>query len=113
MMDAGFPRIVKYVMSLCHIWFGVARSNRRGGGLIVRWRFFGAVVRPFAFNCWRTVSGLAFSQKNRRSTCEMRRTPWPGSSRLSARIFSRTTAWSLGAPPCGTRSSRPARPSWR
>jgi hypothetical protein len=80
------------VISLCHIWFGVARSNRRGGTLPL-WRgFFLGVISPAPANSWRTVSGLAFSQNNRRNTCEMRRTPCCGSSRLSATIFCRTGA---------------------
>ena len=79
-------------MSLCHIWFGVADSNRRAGA----WGFlrvFGfGVVSPLAFRCRRTVSGLALRQKNRRRICEMRFVPCAGFSRFSATIFACTAA---------------------
>ena len=62
-------------MSLCHIWFGVERSNRRGGTLpLCRGFFLGAIIPAPVSSC-RTVSGLAFNQNMRRKTCEMRRTP--------------------------------------
>ena len=82
-------------MSVCHIWFGVDRSNRRGGTLIFRRAFFFSAIIPTCASCSRTVEGLAFIQNSRRSTWEMRRTPWRGSSRLSATIFSCTASGSL------------------
>ena len=87
MMYAVLPRIGKYVMSLCHIWFGVERSNRRGGtfGFV---RCFGrSLVSPVACRCCRTVSGLAFKQNQRRRICEIRLAPCCGSACFSSVIF--------------------------
>ena len=100
-------------MSLCHIWFGVDRSNRRAGGCGF-FRAFGlGVASPVRFRCWRTVSGLAFRKKTRRRICEIRFTPWRGSSRFSSAILSLTGPASFaGAGPL-TACLNPASPNFR
>ncbi len=113
MMYAVFPWSVKYVMSLCHSWFGVERSNRRGGAFPRRRGFFRGAIIPAPVSSRRTVSGLAFSQNSRRNTWEMRRTPWRGSSRFSATIFSRTGAGIRDGRGFGAWSLSPSSPSWR
>ena len=77
-------------MSLCHIWFGVARSNRRGGGLPLWRSFFTGCISPAPASSCRTFSGLARIQNHCRSNCEIRRTPCRGSALLSAMIVCRT-----------------------
>jgi hypothetical protein len=103
----------KVVMSLCHIWFGVARSNRRGAGVGFLRACFGRVASPAVLSCWRTVSGLALRQKSRRRICEIRRTPWRGSARFNATIFAPTAAGSFAPAPPGFASCSPASPCWR
>ena len=100
-------------MSLCHIWFGVERSNRRGGGFPL-WRgFLTGCISPWPASSCRTLSGLARIQNHRRSNCEIRRTPRRGSAFLSATIFSRTGAGNV--PGAGPRraSCNPATPCSR
>ena len=81
-------------MSLCHIWLGVDRSNRRSGFLAGFRAFFLGVANPVACNWRRTVFGLAFRKNSRRSICEIRFAPCPGFSRFNAVIFS-TTAFGV------------------
>jgi len=100
-------------MSLCHIWFGVERSNRRGGGCGFFRAFGGGAVSPVAFRCWRTVSGLAFRQNSRRRICEIRLAPCRGFSRLSAVIFSWTAPGRRGVGFLSFPSSSPASPCAR
>jgi len=98
-MYAVWPRMGKYVMSLCHIWFGVERSNRRGGGVGFLRAFGLGAVNPVSFRCWRTVSGLAFRQKNRLRICEIRLAPCRGSCCFSSVIFLCTAPGNLAFPP--------------
>jgi hypothetical protein len=53
-------------------------------------------LAPCSF--WRTVSGLACIQKQRRSHWEMRLMPKPGFARLSCRMVWVTGAGSLARP---------------
>jgi hypothetical protein len=98
-------------MSLCHIWFGVERSNRRGGGFGLRRGLGGRAVNPVALRCSLTVEGLALRQKNRRRICEMLFAPCRGSSRLSSVIFARTAAGRRAAGLLPLPSTSPASPS--
>jgi hypothetical protein len=104
---------VKYVMSLCHIWFGVERSNRRGGGFVFLRTGLLPAARSTAFRCWRTVSGLALRKKNRRRICEIRFTPCRGSCCFSSVIFAWTATGSFGPVRCGTGPFSPASPYFR
>jgi hypothetical protein len=110
MMYAVLPRMGKYVISLCHIWFGVERSNRRGGGFGDLRAFGGGAVRPVAFRCWRTVSGLALRKNSRRRICEMRFAPCRGSSLFSCVILACTAAGSFAPPPPPDGLLRPCSP---
>jgi hypothetical protein len=113
MTYAILPWSVKYVMSLCHIWFGVDRSNRRGGGFgFLRGGTLPA-TRSAAFRCWRTVSGLACRQNSRRRSCEIRFTPRCGSSRFKAEILSFTGPGNFAGPSARTAVWRPASPNCR
>ena len=91
-------------MSLCHIWFGVERSNRRSGALGFLRAFAFGSTRAARFRCFLTCFGLAFRKKNRRSICERRFAPCPGFSRFKKRIFSLTDGGSLDPPGPGDRS---------
>jgi hypothetical protein len=110
MMYAVFPRIGKYVMSLCHIWLGVDRSKRRAGGWGFLCAFGLGVASPAVFRCWRTVSGLALRKNTRRRICEIRRTPCPGSSFFSCVIFACTAPGSFAPPPPGAFPFSPCSP---
>ena len=100
-------------MSLCHIWLGVERSKRRGGGLGFLRAGFCRVANPAACKCWRTVSGLALRQKKRRRICEIRLAPCRGSARFSSVIFAWTATGSLEAAPPRFVSRNPASPHCR
>ena len=82
-------------MSLCHIWFGVERSNRRSGGSGFFRAFGFGSTRPVLFRCFLTCFGLAFRKKNRLRICESRFAPCPGFSRFKEMIFSFTDCGSL------------------
>lgn len=75
-------------MSVCHIWFGVARSNLRGRDMFRFGSFFSftAGISSAACSARRTDSGLACRKNIRRSTCEIRRTPCCGSAAFNATI---------------------------
>jgi hypothetical protein len=97
-------------MSLCHIWFGVDRSNRRGGGVgFLRVGTLPA-TRSAAFRCRRTVSGLALRQNIRRRIWEIRRAPCCGSARFNSTILAFTGPGSFAGPlrtPAGLSPSSP------
>jgi len=103
----------KYVMSLCHIWFGVDRSNRLGGGFGFFRAFGCGVASPVCFRCRRTVSGLAFRKNRRRRICEIRLTPCRGSSFFNSVIFSFTGVGSFDGADRRRASCKPASPYWR
>ncbi|MEI7881597.1 MAG: hypothetical protein WCI95_12050 [bacterium] len=74
-------------MSLCHIWFGVLRSKKRGleglrGGL-----FFTTGISAFACSVRLTVSALAGTKNIRLSNCEIRLTPKSGFAFFTSTIF--------------------------
>ena len=95
MMYAIFPRMEKYVISLCHIWFGVERSNRRSGCSRGFRAFALGVASPAFLSSRLTVPGLALMKKIRRRICDSRLPPCRGFSRFSAAIFSFTAGGSL------------------
>ena len=113
MMYAVLPRMGKYVMSLCHIWFGVERSNRRGGAFGFRRTFGRNLVSPVACRCWRTVSGLAFRKNQRRRICAIRFAPRCGSACFSSVIFAWTATGSFVPSRRGTGSFSPRSPYFR
>jgi hypothetical protein len=74
-------------MSLCHIWFGVARSNERG--LLTLRCFFplGGLINDSAASVLRTIDGLAGNKNHRFKTSAIRRTPHHGLARFNSTIF--------------------------
>ena len=84
---AYFPPNRNVKISLCHIWFGVARSKNRGlPGF--RCRFpFGGSISDSAARVLRTVDGLAGSKNQRFSTSAIRLTPHHGLARFNSTIF--------------------------
>ncbi len=74
-------------MSLCHIWFGVERSKKRGFEGLRFGLAFTVGINCCACNVRRTVSALAGTKNSRRSNCEMRFTPKPGFAFLTSTIF--------------------------
>jgi len=76
-------------MSLCHIWFGVARSKCRGRTRLRR-AFARSSIRSAAWSVLRTVSGLASRKNHRRKPSAIRFTPKKGFPRFSSTIFSTT-----------------------
>jgi hypothetical protein len=69
-------------MSVCHSWFGVARSKKRGRVIFRTFFFFfvGGSIRPSSCRRLRTVSGLADKQNQRFSTSLIRWIPKLGCS---------------------------------
>ena len=97
-------------MSLCHIWFGVERSNRRSGAFGFLRAFAFGSTRAALFRCLLTCVGLAFRKKNRRRICDSRFGPCAGFSRFSAMIFSLTGSGSLDFPALQGLSLSPSSP---
>jgi len=105
-------------MSDCHIWFGRARSKRRGG-LGPRGRCAGAApIRPSSCRIRRTVASDTPSPSKRARTSRIRRVPALGSSRLACTTACRRGSLSRSTPLLGSawprffgmRPSTP--PSW-
>jgi len=102
-------------MSLCHIWFGVARSKNRGRVRLRRPFARSLFMSPASCSRVRTVSGLPGSQNIRRNTWAIRFTPQLGSAFLSSTIRAVTGSgnffWPRGAP--GGLVRRPSSPFFR
>ena len=79
---------MKVVMSLCHIWLGVARSKNRGRVRLRRRGEGPGGISPSRCNRARTVSALAGNRNIRRRNCAIRLTPKSGCCCLSWTIFS-------------------------
>ncbi|MEI6516458.1 MAG: hypothetical protein WCO77_10795, partial [bacterium] len=77
-------------MSLCHIWFGVLRSKKRGFEGLRFGFFFTTGINCLACSVRRTVVVLVGRKNIRRSNCEIRLTPNSGFARLTSTIFSWT-----------------------
>jgi hypothetical protein len=74
-------------MSLCHIWFGVARSKKRGFVMFRRVFPFGGSINDSAASVLRTVDGLAGNKNQRFMTSAIRLTPHHGFARFNSTIF--------------------------
>jgi len=78
-------------MSLCHIWFGVARSKKRGfGSFRVRLFAVGGLISFASCRTVRTFSGDAFKKKNLFKMSDIRRIPCVGSVSFNSTIFAST-----------------------
>jgi hypothetical protein len=64
-------------MSVCHIWFGVARSKYRGLTKLRR-AFARSFMRSASWSVFLTVSGLASRKNQRRRPSAIRLTPKKG-----------------------------------
>lgn len=102
-------------MSVCHIWFGVARSKNRGRVRLRRPFARSLFISPASCSRVRTVSGLPGSQNIRRNTCAIRFTPQLGSAFLSSTIRAVTGSGSFFVPGLapGGLVRRPSSPSCR
>jgi len=98
MRYAYFPPSRKVKMSVCHIWFGVARSKNRGRVRLRRPFARSLFISPASCNRVRTVSGLPGSQNIRRSTWAILFTPQLGSAFLSSTIRAVTGSGSFFCP---------------
>lgn len=102
-------------MSDCHIWFGRARSKRRGacsrGPLLAR----ASGISPASCSIERTSVSLTPSDAKRASTSLMRRVPHSGCSVRAAttasRFVSRAYVGALGGGPDGFGVSASTPPS--
>jgi len=98
MRYAYFPPSRKVKMSVCHIWFGVARSKNRGRVRLRRPFARSLFISPASCNRVRTVSGLPGSQNILRSTWAIRFTPQLGSAFFSSTIRAVTGSGSFFCP---------------
>jgi hypothetical protein len=76
-------------MSVCHIWFGVARSKYRGLTKLRR-AFARSFMRSASCSVFLTVSGLASRKNQRRRPSAIRFTPKKGLIFFISTIFSIT-----------------------
>jgi hypothetical protein len=77
-------------MSLCHIWFGVLRSKKRGlDGFLCGLRLTTG-INCFLCSVRLTVSALAGTKNIRRNNCEIRFTPKPGFACFTSTILACT-----------------------
>jgi len=88
---AYFPPNRNVKMSLCHIWFGVARSKNRGRVRFLR-ALGGLSIISASWSVRRTVSALACRKNRRFSESDIRFTPYQRWLRFSSTIFSMTGA---------------------